>query len=77
MFFITTSCCCREAWKQAFEPRNLVALSVQPLLVFPTHYTGEPGYITDTEDSEVIESASDDGDGQNVDAELRGEKEEL
>ena len=45
----------RDDWKKAFKPRDLVALSVQPLLIFPTHYTGEPGYITDTEDSNVID----------------------
>ena len=27
---------------------------MEPLLVFPTHYTGEPGYITDTENSSVV-----------------------
>ncbi|CAH1780733.1 unnamed protein product [Owenia fusiformis] len=42
-----------DEWKLAFEPRNLVSLSVYPLLVYPMKYTGEPGYITDTEDSEV------------------------
>ena len=31
-----------------------MALSAQPLLLYPTHYTGEPGYFTDTEDSEVV-----------------------
>ena len=30
------------------------ALSVHPLLVFPTHYTGEHGYFSDTEDTSVI-----------------------
>ena len=45
----------RDGWKAAFSPRDLVALSVQPLLIYPTHYTGEPGYITDTEDSDVID----------------------
>ena len=32
-----------------------MGVSAEPLLVEPTHYTGEPGYITDTESSEVIE----------------------
>ena len=31
-----------------------MALSAEPLLIEPTHYTGEPGYITDTEVSDVI-----------------------
>ena len=34
--------------------RDLKALSVHPLLVNPTHYTGEEGYISDTEDTSVI-----------------------
>ena len=32
-----------------FEPRDLVALSAEPLLVYPTHYVGDEGYISDTE----------------------------
>jgi len=38
-----------------FFPRDLVALSAQPVLVEPTHYTGQPGYVTDTEDSPVVD----------------------
>ena len=40
----------------AYNPTDLVALSSVPLLVYPTHYTGEEGYMTDTEDSTVIGS---------------------
>ncbi|MEQ2178022.1 hypothetical protein GOODEAATRI_009713 [Goodea atripinnis] len=36
-----------------FEPRDLKAFSVEPLLLYPTHYTGEPGYISDTETSTI------------------------
>jgi len=43
-----------EEWKKNFSPRDLVALSAEPLLAYPTHYTGEANYISDTEDSEVI-----------------------
>lgn len=45
----------RENWKLQFYPRDLVALSAQPVLVEPTHYTGQPGYVTDTEDSPSID----------------------
>ena len=38
-----------------FYPRDLVALSAQPVLVEPTHYTGQQGYVTDTEDSPSID----------------------
>jgi hypothetical protein len=34
--------------------RNLKAVSVSPRLIHPTHYTGEEGYISDTEDTTVI-----------------------
>uniref|UniRef100_A0A8V1AAQ8 procollagen galactosyltransferase n=1 Tax=Gallus gallus TaxID=9031 RepID=A0A8V1AAQ8_CHICK len=36
-----------------FKTRNLLAFSVEPLLVYPTHYTGDDGYISDTETSVV------------------------
>uniref|UniRef100_A0A671WLD0 procollagen galactosyltransferase n=1 Tax=Sparus aurata TaxID=8175 RepID=A0A671WLD0_SPAAU len=36
-----------------FERRDLRAFSAEPLLVYPTHYTGDPGYISDTETSVV------------------------
>ena len=43
-----------EEWKSNFKPRDLVALSADPLLAYPTHYTGEKNYISDTEESDVI-----------------------
>ena len=43
-----------STWTQHFPVRNLKALSVHPLLVHPTHYTGELGYISDTEDTNII-----------------------
>lgn len=48
-----------DEWKLQFEPRNLLALSADPFLVYPTHYTGEPNYISDTEDSVAIDKAAD------------------
>ncbi|XP_025112694.1 procollagen galactosyltransferase 1-like [Pomacea canaliculata] len=48
-----------DSWKQAFWPRNLLAVSADPFLVYPTHYTGESNYISDTEDSAVIENVED------------------
>ncbi|CAL1593921.1 unnamed protein product [Knipowitschia caucasica] len=41
-----------------FEPRDLKAFSVEPLLIYPTHYTGEPGYISDTETSTIWDDES-------------------
>ncbi|XP_060773718.1 procollagen galactosyltransferase 2 [Neoarius graeffei] len=36
-----------------FKQRNLLAFSVESLLFYPTHYTGEPGYSSDTETSTI------------------------
>ncbi|XP_057376858.1 glycosyltransferase 25 family member-like [Daphnia carinata] len=41
-------------WKEPFPNRDLKAYSVAPLMVYPTHYTGEAGYISDTESSEIV-----------------------
>uniref|UniRef100_A0A8C2ZXZ2 Collagen beta(1-O)galactosyltransferase 2b n=1 Tax=Cyclopterus lumpus TaxID=8103 RepID=A0A8C2ZXZ2_CYCLU len=51
-----------------FEPRDLKAFSVEPLLIYPTHYTGEPGYISDTETSTIWddEAVSTDWDRQDA-----------
>jgi collagen beta-1,O-galactosyltransferase len=50
--------CRRERLKEHFSPRDLVVLSANPLLIEPTHYTGQPGYVTDTEDSPTIDDES-------------------
>ncbi|XP_022094923.1 procollagen galactosyltransferase 1-like isoform X2 [Acanthaster planci] len=42
-------------WAHAFHPRDLKAYSVNPLLVEPTHYTGEEKYISDTETKDIWE----------------------
>ena len=31
-------------------------MSVSPRLIYPTHFTGEQGYISDTEDTNIIRS---------------------
>ena len=49
--------CFRDTWKGYFPRRDLVALSAAPLLLYPTHYTGDSGYVSDTEDSLVIKAA--------------------
>lgn len=36
-----------------FDPRDLRAFSVEPLLLYPTHYTGQTGYFSDTETSTI------------------------
>lgn len=52
-----------KEWKKEFPNRNLNAFSVAPLILFPTHYTGEQGYISDTENSVQIPSEAS-GSGQ-------------
>ena len=47
-------------WLSAFEPRNLNAYSAEPLLVYPTQYIGDPGYISDTEDAPPVTDNSHD-----------------
>ncbi|XP_058641009.1 procollagen galactosyltransferase 2 isoform X2 [Onychostoma macrolepis] len=41
------------AYMSHFDLRDLRAFSVEPLLLYPTHYTGEPGYFSDTETSTI------------------------
>ena len=52
-----------QTWKESFANRNLRAFSVYPLLVHPTHYTGEDGYISDTEDTSTIDAAKSRSEG--------------
>uniref|UniRef100_A0A8C3AMT5 procollagen galactosyltransferase n=1 Tax=Cyclopterus lumpus TaxID=8103 RepID=A0A8C3AMT5_CYCLU len=40
-------------YMEQFKTRDLKAFSAEPLLVYPTHYTGDTGYISDTETSTV------------------------
>lgn len=49
----------QHAWKIHYPQRDLRALSAAPLLLYPTHYTGEQGYISDTEDSQIIHNDTD------------------
>lgn len=49
-------------WKSYFKNRNLVALSASPLLVYPTHFTGQEGYISDTEESTIHDKVGSDDD---------------
>ncbi|XP_012689193.1 procollagen galactosyltransferase 1 [Clupea harengus] len=47
-----------KAYMEHFKTRNLKAFSAEPLLVFPTHYTGDAGYVSDTETSTVWDNES-------------------
>lgn len=47
-----------ETWKNHFENRSLVAWSAAPLLLYPAYYSGDDGYISDTEDSALINTSN-------------------
>ncbi|XP_032082006.1 procollagen galactosyltransferase 2 [Thamnophis elegans] len=40
-------------YMEHYEPRDLKAFSAEPLLIYPTHYTGQSGYLSDTETSTI------------------------
>ncbi|XP_039286759.1 glycosyltransferase 25 family member isoform X2 [Nilaparvata lugens] len=40
-----------ENWKSYFPKRDVLALSAEPLIIYPTRYLHEEGYVSDTEDS--------------------------
>ena len=44
----------QQSWADQYESRTLNAYSAAPLIVYPTHYTGDEGYISDTEESDII-----------------------
>ncbi|KAL6261421.1 hypothetical protein P5V15_006515 [Pogonomyrmex californicus] len=48
-----------KQWTAQFPTRDLIMLSINPLLVYPTHYTGEDGHISDTEDSRLVQENSE------------------
>ncbi|KAK3768426.1 hypothetical protein RRG08_053418 [Elysia crispata] len=62
-------------WRLQFSPRDLVGLSAEPFLVYPTHYTGEPHYFSDTEDSVVIDKGEEVEKGG--DHEMKQDREEV
>uniref|UniRef100_T1I615 Glycosyl transferase family 25 domain-containing protein n=1 Tax=Rhodnius prolixus TaxID=13249 RepID=T1I615_RHOPR len=43
-----------DDWKAFYPIRDLVALSAEPLVLYPTRYLHEEGYISDTEDSRTV-----------------------
>ncbi|XP_011877481.1 PREDICTED: glycosyltransferase 25 family member isoform X1 [Vollenhovia emeryi] len=47
-----------KQWAAQFPTRDLIILSTNPLLVYPTHYTGEDGHISDTEESKLVQDTS-------------------
>ncbi|PIO35051.1 hypothetical protein AB205_0041360 [Aquarana catesbeiana] len=42
-----------DTYMEFYHPRDLKAFSAEPLLLYPTHYTGQVGYFSDTETSTI------------------------
>lgn len=49
-------------WKEAFPERDLIAYTIYPTIVVPERYTNEYGYISDTEDSRIVQQSKVDFD---------------
>uniref|UniRef100_A0A6I8NV19 Cerebral endothelial cell adhesion molecule n=1 Tax=Ornithorhynchus anatinus TaxID=9258 RepID=A0A6I8NV19_ORNAN len=47
-----------EDYKQHFRPRDLRAFAMRPSLAFPTHYTGDAQWLSDTETSTIWDDDS-------------------
>lgn len=45
-----------QEWSSHFGEKHLRAFTVYPLVVQPMRYTHEPGYLSDTEDSIIVNS---------------------
>lgn len=46
-----------DYWSSFYSKRDLIAYAIQPSIVMPTHYFGEPGYISDTEQTPVLDKS--------------------
>ncbi|CAF1264541.1 unnamed protein product [Rotaria magnacalcarata] len=44
-----------SSWKSHFINRKLKAYAFHPSIVTPTHYFGEPNYVSDTENTQILE----------------------
>uniref|UniRef100_A0A8C1KKJ3 Si:ch211-114l13.7 n=1 Tax=Cyprinus carpio TaxID=7962 RepID=A0A8C1KKJ3_CYPCA len=66
-----------EDYMSHFERRDLQAFSAEPLLVYPTHYTGDAGYISDTETSTVWDNETVRTDWDRARSRKSSEQEEL
>lgn len=51
-----------EDWSSFFPKRDIIAYAIHPPIIFPTHYTGEPSHISDTENTQILDTAKFDSD---------------
>ncbi|XP_040202283.1 procollagen galactosyltransferase 1 [Rana temporaria] len=60
-----------------FSPRDLQAFSVEPLLLYPTHYTGDEGYVSDTETSVLWDNVTETTDWDRAKSQKTQQQEKL
>ena len=48
----------KSEWKAYYHKRDLLAFAVHPQFVFPTHYVGDEGHFSDTEDTESAQTTA-------------------
>ncbi|CAM5102917.1 unnamed protein product [Natator depressus] len=63
-----------EDYKQHFANRDLLVYSVHPLLVYPTHYTGDSKWLSDTETSTIWDDDSKKTDWSGSQKTLKGSR---
>lgn len=73
-----------DAYSDNFHKRNLIALSVDPLYVFPTHYTKDVNHFSDTETSSIWDTDSEnnsdilnDGNEEDISSDIGNSEEKL
>ncbi|RXG57001.1 Glycosyltransferase 25 family member, partial [Armadillidium vulgare] len=49
-----------EKFKVHFSPRNLKAFAIEPVIIRPTHYTSQEGYISDTSIAPAVSDLTED-----------------
>ncbi|KAI9587920.1 glycosyltransferase 25 family member [Glossina fuscipes] len=62
-------------WSSVYPKRDLIAYSSTPLLLYPSHYTGDVGYISDTEDSVLLSNEPSSNYTQFNQAQLKSDRE--
>lgn len=67
----------KEEYKSEFNTRNLVAWSTAPLLIFPTHYTGDDGYFSDTEQSKIIKVSNEESDTNDLETTIMSDTQSI
>lgn len=64
-------------YSSQFSSRNLRSFSVEPLLLYPTHYTGDEGYVSDTETSVLWDNVTETTDWDRAKSQKTQQQEKL